>query len=206
MPLAAEQVSYRIDRHDRLIVVGDDWIKFALANGGARLLPPEILGSSLWEQLADPTTRQLYHAMVARIRAGAPPIRFRFRCDATDRRRLISMDMRAADDAAVDFRCTIVEEQRREAVRLLDPVVARGDETILLCGWCKLVRLDDDRWVEVEAAIDALDLFEAPALPQMSHGICPSCRDQLLVVIDGAAAGTSITLGPMAPTIGDAAP
>jgi hypothetical protein len=49
--------------------------------------------------------------------------------------------------------------------------------------------------VEVEAAIDALALFDTPTLPQLSHGICPACLGQLEAVIDAAATGAPITLG-----------
>ncbi|MGC8838371.1 MAG: hypothetical protein ACP5UM_08140 [Anaerolineae bacterium] len=31
--------------------------------------------------------------------------------------------------------------------------------------------------MEVEEAVRALDLFASPQLPQLTHGMCPSCKD-----------------------------
>lgn len=55
--------------------------------------------------------------------------------------------------------------------------VERTDAMLIMCGWCKKVALPDDRWVEVEEAVKVLQLFDAPRLPRISHGICRECLD-----------------------------
>jgi hypothetical protein len=44
-----------------------------------------------------------------------------------------------------------------------------------MCSWCRRVRLDAARWVEVEDAVAELRLFEDVRPPQISHGVCPIC-------------------------------
>jgi hypothetical protein len=39
--------------------------------------------------------------------------------------------------------------------------------------------MPDGRWVEAEEAMDRLDLLDAPALPRLTHGICPACKATL---------------------------
>jgi hypothetical protein len=48
-----------------------------------------------------------------------------------------------------------------------------------MCGWCKRVDVSA-RWLEVEAAVEALRLFDEETLPRISHGICPECESHLL--------------------------
>jgi hypothetical protein len=40
---------------------------------------------------------------------------------------------------------------------------------------CKKVELSENTWVEVEAAVISLKLFERNKLPQISHGLCADC-------------------------------
>jgi hypothetical protein len=65
-----QTVRYRIDREDRLVELNAGWLTFAAENGGQALQPSAVIGQSLWKFVADPTTRQLYEAMVLRLRQG----------------------------------------------------------------------------------------------------------------------------------------
>lgn len=47
----APAVAWSIDRAGRIEAVGEGWARFAEANGGAGLLPPEILGRGLSDYL-----------------------------------------------------------------------------------------------------------------------------------------------------------
>ncbi|HSM05400.1 MAG TPA: hypothetical protein VK858_12345 [Longimicrobiales bacterium] len=53
-----------------------------------------------------------------------------------------------------------------------------------MCAWCNCVRVESE-WLEVEEAIQLLDLFGARAVPGITHGICPPCLDSVLRVLDG---------------------
>ena len=82
-------------------------------------------------------------------------------------------------DGSVEFRSRIIREEKREAVELLDFEAARTDERIVMCSWCKKVRLESGEWVEVELAVTTLKLFNAPQLPKITHGICERCKSEI---------------------------
>jgi len=43
-----------------------------------------------------------------------------------------------------------------------------------------------EKWLEIEDAISALDLFAESAMPQLSHGMCPECHDTMMSALDDA--------------------
>lgn len=49
--------------------------------------------------------------------------------------------------------------------------IAYLERFIVLCGWCRRVRLDDD-WLSLEAYLQRHDA-------RTSHGICPDCERRL---------------------------
>jgi hypothetical protein len=62
-----------------------------------------------------------------------------------------------------------------DPVALLDPAVPRNPDTLLrMCAWCK--KLDvEGTWLEIQDAIGRLRLFDHPAVPAITHGICDRC-------------------------------
>ena len=76
--LVQPDVVYVLDESDAIATVNDSWTAFARANGGEALLPPAIIGRSVWDYIADPTTRLLYRRIFERVRTGMGPVRFRF--------------------------------------------------------------------------------------------------------------------------------
>jgi hypothetical protein len=193
------EVAYRIDSADRIATVSDGWVSFAQANSGERLLPPGILGTSLWPWIVDPTTRQVYRNLLSRVRKGAGIVRFQFRCDAPDQRRLLKMQIAAAAGDEVDFQTSLLRNQPRAEVGLMDPATIRSDALLTICGWCMRVPVGTGAWLEIEDAIPALRLFEASALPQLSHGMCPVCYDTMMTTLDDPeiSASGQVTVGAL---------
>ena len=66
------EISYLIDAQDRLLAVSPEWLEFALKNQGDGLTPDHVQGRSLWAFIADGPTRELYQAVLTRVRAGSP--------------------------------------------------------------------------------------------------------------------------------------
>jgi hypothetical protein len=191
-------ILYRIDGADCFMEVGGAWGAFADANEGPELAPELVLGRSLWDYVGDLTTRQIYRTMLRHVRADGRPVRFRFRCDAPTVRRLLAMEIAPVDSGHVRFSVTPVAEADRPSVPLLEAEhkVERGGQ-LLMCGWCQDVRLPGDRWVRAEDAVAALGLFEGVAIPTVSHGICPTCNDELAgaLVDPSIAESGGVTLG-----------
>jgi hypothetical protein len=191
-------VGYRIDSSDRITTVSEGWVSFAMENGGKRLLPPGILGTSLWPWIVDPTTRHVYRSLLARVRKGAGAVRFQFRCDGPDRRRLLQMQITLAASDYVDFQTTLLRKQPRAEVGLMDPATIRSDALLTICGWCMRVPVSG-KWVEIEEAVPALGLLEAFIMPQLSHGMCPACYNTMLTAIDDSdlSASGQVTVGAL---------
>ena len=172
---ASAPVSYRIDRNDRLEWVNEGWLLFAKANGGRGLEPSRVRGRVLWDFVSDPTVAHLYRLIVQRLRAGGPAVRFHFRCDAPTVRRLAAMENPGARAGAVHFDVVSVLEQPQIAPPRIELIPADEEPLVRVCAWCKRVELPADTWIEPEEAVSALSLFDSPAFPGLTHGMCPRC-------------------------------
>lgn len=196
MPLS--DVAYRIDASDRIVTVSDGWVSFAEANGGEHALPPRILGTSLWSAIADSATREVYRVMLGRVRKGGGTVRFQFRCDSPDVRRLLQMQVTASAGDEVAFETRVVQRQSRPEVGAMHPDTTRSEAILRICGWCMRVPVNGE-WLEIEQAITALGLFEESATPQLSHGMCPACYDTMMAALDDPALGGegTVTVGAL---------
>jgi hypothetical protein len=171
-------LTYRIDAGDRISYVNPAWTEFARANQGEAVLPEKVLGSSLLDATDDLTVRALYRTMIQHVRAGQP-VRFHYRCDAPDRRRTFEMEIVPLADGEVEFVSTLLHEEPRPPVALLQKEARRDERLLRVCSWCQRVALPDNSWVPVEAAVEALHLLEAETFPRLTHGICDPCCGKL---------------------------
>lgn len=174
--MASGALIYRVDERDRLIFVNEAWQEFARENG-VSITRENVLNHSLWDFVADETTRILYQDLLKRVR-GEGSVHFTFRCDSPWCRRFMQMAIRCPEDKHVEFETRCLHEEPREPLPLLDMQIPRSEEFLRVCAWCKKVELEGT-WVEVEAAIDTLKLFERENLPRLTHGVCPECYWQI---------------------------
>lgn len=173
---------YQIDAGDVITAVNDAWDEFALENEAPHLTRQGVIGRPLWDFITGEETQHLYRALFQRVREGKRPISIPFRCDAPDCRRHMEMHMIPDKAGGITFTTRVLRLEKRPAVRLLEQGAPRSPDFVTMCGWCKKVRLPDDRWAEVEEAIRVLHLFDERVVPQISHGICPECHDRVLGV------------------------
>lgn len=172
-------VCYELDSDDRIVWVNQGWTTFAQENEGHALVHENVIDQSLWGFLTDSETRYLYQLMLARVRTGQA-IHVRLRCDAPSYRRMIELHITAPTAGRVRLTSVVSADEQRPAVRLLQARDDRREELLLMCSWCSKIQLPDDVWVEVEEAIEQLQLFAAPRLPKLTHGICETCYQQVL--------------------------
>lgn len=175
-------IIYRIDADDRLVGMNDAWTAFAAENRGDAAMPDAVVGRTLWDFVKDQALRELYRRMVRQARDGAP-VRFRYRCDAPQERRVFEMAISAVASGEVEFRSELKATEQRPPIAWLDPQVRHGPALVRLCSWCGRVALPDGQWVAVEKAMErhpALQQAEAPAL---THGICPECSTQMVELL-----------------------
>jgi hypothetical protein len=182
---AMPQLEYWVNAEDQISSVNDEWLAFAEANEGMGLLPPGILGRSLWEFMSDMETRHIYGLLHTRVRTRELPVRLCFRCDGPERRRLLQLDILPERDDELLYRVRTLKQEPRAAVPLLDPQRPRQSSFVSMCGWCKRVAVAPRNWLEVEDAVAALALFAQPRPPQLTHGVCEECKDSLWDALEG---------------------
>lgn len=170
-------VTYHVDRADRLAGFNDEWTRFAIANDAAELVDG-ALNRPLWAFISDVTTAKVYHQLMQRVRTGRT-ITFPFRCDAPSLRRWMQMRMSPLPDDAILFESAIVESLPASAGAIWDRRAARGGDLVTSCSWCKRIRVED-RWEEIEDAVELLAVFLRDPLPMITHGMCPDCHTRIL--------------------------
>jgi two-component system cell cycle sensor histidine kinase/response regulator CckA len=174
-PVAANLVTYQIDRRDRIETVSDSWTRFAIENGGTST-SAAVVGHPLWNFVSGDTTRHVYGDLINRVRGGRT-ISFTYRCDSPVLRRFMRMTMSPASHAAVTFDSLIVRtEPRAEPVGLH---AESAGQMLRACGWCKRVAIADD-WVEVELAIEQLGVLSGQPFAGITHGMCPACFSRVM--------------------------
>ncbi len=170
-PMTPTVVSYTIDASDIVTEVGGAWGRCALEGNAAGLVDGAV-GRPLWDFISDPATRQIYHDLLACVRGGREA-EFPYRCDDVRVRREMVMRIRPLDLGRVHFESTVVAESRYPNTAVPPTHDARPPFT-RICSWCKRVALGDG-WLELDAAIERLELFAAPESVQITHAMCPSC-------------------------------
>lgn len=183
--MVADRVfKYRIDGEDRIISANEDWFRFAEENGAAGLKPDHVLGKSLWGFISDRPTAQIYMMLAEGARVHRKPVVLPYRCDGPDRRRYMELRLSVGDEREIEFSSRVLHEQCRERVPLLEECVERTSDYLVICSWCKKAKLPGARWLEVEEAVRELQLFHASRLPQLTHGMCQSCGETWLEVVE----------------------
>lgn len=165
---------HRIDAQDSIDYLNDAWLAFARESGSHDLTAENVLGRKIWDFIADFETREIYSAIVHRVRKTGGEVRIPFRCDDAGVRRFMETSVRSLPGHGVEFRNRILRVEFRTPVPLLDHSRPRSGAVLKMCAWCKRV-LVSGKWLEVEEGTASLELFDSPRLPALSHGICPAC-------------------------------
>jgi len=168
-----ELVHYTIDHDDRINFFDQPFQEFGSENG---VPPDQVAGymeKPVYSFLAGSQTKEIYRVLIAKVRAGRK-LTFPFRCDAPSLRRYLVMTMEPSGPSGVAFITRLVRVEDRQTVSLLDSSVVRSDELVRMCAWCKRIVVEDT-YTEVEEAVQRLKLFNRPALPTVTHGICDTC-------------------------------
>ncbi len=167
-------LSYTLDASDRIVEIDGGWDAFAVANGCPELTRAAVRGRDLFDFVTGAEARELTRLLLARTRAGSP-VDVGFRCDAPGVRRFLRLALQREAGGGVHCSSTLVREEARPRQPLLDTSLPRSQASVRMCSWCKKVEAGG-RWLEVERAIDQLQLMEGNDLPWLNHAICPACR------------------------------
>lgn len=172
-------MQYEIDKADMITQIDGDWDDFACENQAPGLIRASVLRTSLCSHVVGEEARQLYQQVFRQVRRLQASASIPFRCDSPKKRRFLRLQIDPLPDSRLQMTTLTEKIEDRPPVDLLDPTIARSDAVMKICGWCKKVKLPEERWVEVEDAINSLRLFDSKP-PQLSHGICPACSEEFL--------------------------
>jgi len=166
-------VTYRINKHDEIISVNDDWCRYASDHGWQGISPEKVLYKPVYDYITDSTTSRLYQYLFKRVRAGSQ-VRYKFNCESSSHRHLMEMTVTSLGNRGdVELKARLLQKQAR--MQELDPVdTPQNDEFLRACGWCSRIDIGGN-WIDVEDAVAKLGMFEFSRLPQLTHGICKDC-------------------------------
>lgn len=175
-----EDQDYVLDAEGRILRVGDAWDRTAQEAGAPELVASEVLGTVLDDHISDLPTRHLWQTLMHGVRSTGRPAEVPVRCDTPTLRRWTRVLVAPLEDGGFTFKTRLVRVERRPPVPLLDASRPLDPEhRIRMCGWCKRVAVPGEGWLEVEQAVDRLELFGAERLPEITHGLCPDCAQRM---------------------------
>ncbi len=169
-------LEYHVDAKGCLVYFSPGWDAQARAGGAPQLVAERILGQPLLDFISDPTTAQVHELLMKKARASASEVAVELRCDTQSRRQRLRLVI-TPEGPLLRYTCQLLSQVARPAVALLDVEAPHAGPPISMCSWCKRV-LTAGRWVEVEAAVRALGLFEQASVPRVTHGICEECLER----------------------------
>lgn len=165
---------YTLDAADCIATVSPEWVAFACENEAKDLTPDRVIGRPLIAFISDEETRLIYNVLLNKVRMTGIGLTVKFRCDSPTLRRFMELEIQPGAEGFLRLTARLLRAESRDAIALLNVKQPRNDEILTMCSWCKGVRLGEE-WVEVEEAIEQMQLFDQPRLPRLSHGICPKC-------------------------------
>ncbi|MDA3863785.1 MAG: hypothetical protein PF689_07965 [Deltaproteobacteria bacterium] len=172
---------YHLDRDNKLCWLGDNWNKFAIENkGGEKVLAENLKGKSLWSQIKDDETRQIYLDLVNKVRKTGNSLRVKAYCDTPALKRELKIIISPLPEDGIRFESIFIKLTPRKRLAILDKDVPRSENFIKICSFCKDIKIKENQWKTTEKAVDHLDLFNQKILPQLTHSICPSCYKNLI--------------------------
>lgn len=175
---ASNVFRYDIDASDRIVWVSTNWDAFALSNGGWNSCAGDVLNRPLMDFITGDEARIIWRHLLAKVRKTGHRLSLPYRCDGPAIRRFMEMTVHPLGQGGVSFVSTILHEEKRQPVALLDIAAPRGTAHMILCSWCNRTKADGN-WIELDEAVRQGHLFSGPALPPLTHGICEDCAAKL---------------------------
>jgi len=107
-----------------------------------------------------------------------------YRCDTPTMLRFMELGVIAEQDDNLFILSFLNTEENTAYLGLLDQIQRDLKYFLTICSWCKKVEIEK-LWVEIQAAIQELDLFTNRTFPQLCHSIVQGCATSIM----GAAYG-----------------
>lgn len=171
---ATSQILYLINNEDEVIFANNEWLEFVSDKDDDDISPGNQRRQSLWDLINDNTTEDFYRMLLKQVRAGYS-VKFKVRCGAPRRQRLMRMTVSLQQNGDVQFGARTVWTDELRPQNFLNGSISHMDEVIIICSWCNKIKIDEGDWQEIEEFQENLGLFDLEILPQPSHGMCDDC-------------------------------
>jgi hypothetical protein len=174
---------YELDDELRIVAFDARWSLFAVANETPRLAEAEhVLGRPLLSFIAGDSTAHLYETLFDVVRRTQRPVTLPFRCDSPSLRRYLDLTIEPRPHGLA-LSSTLSKAEARPREPLLDAAAARSEEMLRMCSFCKKLKVAAE-WMEVEAAVARLRIFDRARVPAISHGLCEPCLHTALAAAE----------------------
>lgn len=170
---------YELDVNDQIVDVSPSWLAFARNNEAEELSRDHVWGRSVFQFIAGWKLSELYQQLFTSIRASGRPVSLPFRCDSARVKRFMELQLSPYPNGHIECSGRLLRRERHRAIPLLDRHAKRNDQYLVICSVCRLLRLADTDWREIEAVLP--DPYGVPTegLPLLSHDVCPKCTTVL---------------------------
>jgi hypothetical protein len=164
----ATNVSYVLDHQLRIVETNRAWNRFALENGGEQVVASWRPGAALLDVIPDPL-KPFYRDGFARAAQTADRWDHDYECSSPTVFRKYRMITYPFDGSFLVTHALLVEKPHAEPAAASSAAYER-DGVIAICSHCRRVRhaADPSRW-------DWVPAYLAPAVQNLSHGLCPPC-------------------------------
>jgi hypothetical protein len=171
-------LSYRLDKQDRIVEVGGDWDRVARENDGTEVVADRIIGTKLYAHVADEPSRMFVWTMLDSVRKLFRPSVKLYRCDCPDFKRQMEMTIlpETGGGLLVEHRLIGIEKQPlrlRFAGQVRSSLPARA--LILRCTMCVKLKVSGVWHEPDETMLAALEQKDCAV--QVAYGICDDCKD-----------------------------
>lgn len=133
-----------------------------------------LIGRQFWDFIHGKELRHLYEMIFTNARNNKKEIVVPYRCDSPTLQRFMELRVFAESENTLLVLNYLITEEHTAYTGLLDVIERDPTSWLSICSWCKKVKVDRE-WVEIQIAITELGLLANELLPQLTHGICPTC-------------------------------
>ena len=173
------EVIYCIDQNDHLVEINDHWDVFANENNCHSLGKNSVYGLPIWNFITGDETRHIHRVLLKRAKSKGAIKDLPFRCDSPEYRRFMELSITPKDNGFIEYRCKLIKTEVRDTPSIF--VNENNSKTTFLkmCSWCNKFEVAKDNWVEIEEAVNCLELLSGEELPGISHAMCDACMSNL---------------------------
>lgn len=166
---------YAVDRQDVITAVCPLWLAFARENGAPQLSREAVIGRSLWEFIDGTETKQIYQAILQRVRTNIISSVIPFRCDSPTLRRYMRLEMTPEAEGRVQLAGVLERVEPTRPFNLLESTFPRSQHLLTQCSYCKRILVETCGWLEIEDAAVRLQLLDKQTVPKLRQSVCPDC-------------------------------